>query len=91
MYRHSKKRQPVKRYFIHLCIKEPKKRILSFLDFKKDRKLLKRAKEEYFILSMTRQQLADSLSLRVETVIRALKELEKEGEIMFLGRKVCRQ
>lgn len=74
-----------------LCIKNPRKRILSFLNSKNTGKLLKQTQDGHYILPLTRQQLADSLSLRVETVIRALKDLEREGKIAFLGRKVCIQ
>lgn len=74
-----------------VCIKKPKNRILSFIDFQKDKTLPQKNQGDYFILPHTRQQLADTLSLRVETVIRALKELESEGEIEFASRKVCRR
>lgn len=43
-----------------------------------------------FEVTFTRQQLSDMLGLRVETVIRTIKQLEKEGELNIVGRKVFR-
>ena len=41
-------------------------------------------------LKLTRQQIADMTGLRVETVIRSIKSLEKKGELMIVNRKVYR-
>ncbi|WP_228451996.1 Crp/Fnr family transcriptional regulator [Chryseobacterium sp. G0186] len=41
-----------------------------------------------FPIEFTRQQLASLVGLRVETVIRALKKMEKEGSIVFKDRKI---
>lgn len=41
-----------------------------------------------FTIAFTRQQLANLTGLRVETVIRTLKKMEKEGDIIFKDRKI---
>lgn len=41
-----------------------------------------------FPIEFTRQQIANLVGLRVETVIRALKKMEKEGSIAFKDRKI---
>jgi CRP-like cAMP-binding protein len=40
------------------------------------------------VIPYTRQQLADMTSLRVETVIRTVKKMEKEGKLKLDGRKI---
>lgn len=44
--------------------------------------------EYCFPVELTRQQLANLVGLRVETVIRALKKMEKEGKIQIQNRKI---
>lgn len=41
-----------------------------------------------FHVELTRQQIANLLGLRVETVIRSLKKMEKEGQITIENRKL---
>jgi len=41
-----------------------------------------------FQVQLTRQQIANLVGLRVETVIRALKKMEKEGSITIENRKI---
>ncbi|MCT2563809.1 Crp/Fnr family transcriptional regulator [Chryseobacterium herbae] len=41
-----------------------------------------------FQIELTRQQIANLVGLRVETVIRALKKMEKEGNITIENRKI---
>ncbi|AZB27718.1 Crp/Fnr family transcriptional regulator [Chryseobacterium bernardetii] len=41
-----------------------------------------------FTVELTRQQLANLTGLRVETVIRTLKKMEQEGDIIFKDRKI---
>ncbi|MTI31873.1 Crp/Fnr family transcriptional regulator [Xanthovirga aplysinae] len=66
---------------------EPEHRILTLIDyFKKENPT---AQEKYEV-KLTRQQLADLCGLRVETVIRAIKNLEAKGEVEIIGRKVFR-
>jgi len=68
---------------------EPEHRVLKLIDhgivyfnFKKDA-------NGYFI-NFTRQQIGDLTGMRVETVIRAIKVLEKKGELKIINRKVYR-
>ncbi|WP_348797526.1 Crp/Fnr family transcriptional regulator [Flavobacterium adhaerens] len=68
---------------------EPEHRILKLIDyaiehfnFKKD--------ENGYLISFTRQQIGDLTGLRVETVIRAIKSLEKKSELKIIKRKVYR-
>ncbi|WP_052248472.1 Crp/Fnr family transcriptional regulator [Chryseobacterium taiwanense] len=44
--------------------------------------------EYCFPVELTRQQIANLVGLRVETVIRALKKMEKEGKIKIENRKI---
>jgi CRP-like cAMP-binding protein len=46
--------------------------------------------EDVLEVDFTRQQIADLTGLRVETVIRACKALEKKGEIEIKARKIFR-
>ena len=64
----------------------PEHRILTLIDFLKR----KYGSDELFQVEFTRQQIADLIGLRVETVIRAIKQLEQEGEIQIINRKVFR-
>ncbi|MDH4090808.1 MAG: Crp/Fnr family transcriptional regulator [Cyclobacteriaceae bacterium] len=43
---------------------------------------------EKMIIPFTRQQLADMTGLRVETVIRTIKKMEKEGKLELEGHKI---
>jgi len=42
------------------------------------------------MVEITRQQIADLTGLRVETVIRSIKSLERKGELSIVKRKVYR-
>ncbi|BDC97769.1 Crp/Fnr family transcriptional regulator [Persicobacter psychrovividus] len=44
--------------------------------------------ERPFLISLTRQEVADRLGLRVETVIRAIKKMEKEGIVSLINKKI---
>ena len=68
---------------------EPEHRVLKLIDhgiayfnFKKD--------TNGYLINFTRQQIGDLTGLRVETVIRAIKALEKKGELKIINRKVYR-
>ncbi|MEM7162706.1 MAG: Crp/Fnr family transcriptional regulator [Bacteroidota bacterium] len=63
-------------------------RILTLLDYFKG--LSDFHDRKSFEVNLTRQQIGDLCGLRVETVIRTLKELEQEGEIDIRKRKVFR-
>lgn len=69
-----------------ISVHPPEHRILTLIDFLKR----KYGTEGLFQVELTRQQIADLTGQRVETVIRAIKELEKEGEIQIIQRKVFR-
>lgn len=66
---------------------DAKHRILSFIDY---------LKREYgsdnkpFLVNLTRQQLSNLLGIRVETVIRIVKQLAENGEVELKGRKIFR-
>lgn len=68
---------------------EPEHRVLKLIDhgityfnFQKD--------INGFLINFTRQQIGDLTGLRVETVIRTIKALEKKGELKIINRKVYR-
>lgn len=68
---------------------EPEHRILRILDYLK--KYVHKAEGKFaYRVDLTRQQLADLTGLRVETVIRATKSLEKKGEVQIKKRKLYR-
>ena len=46
--------------------------------------------EDGYKIDLTRQQMGDLTGLRVETVIRTIKTLEKKGELKIVNRKVYR-
>lgn len=67
---------------------EPEHRILRIIDYLKH---MDKVEGKFnYRLNLTRQQLADLTGLRVETVIRATKSLEKKGELQIKKRKVYR-
>jgi CRP-like cAMP-binding protein len=68
---------------------EPEHRVLKLIDhgiayfnFQKDK--------NGYLINFTRQQIGDLTGLRVETVIRTIKALEKKGELKIINRKVYR-
>ncbi|MCB0451426.1 MAG: Crp/Fnr family transcriptional regulator [Aequorivita sp.] len=69
-----------------ISVHPPEHRILALIDFLKN----KYGTEELFQVELTRQQIADLTGQRVETVIRAVKQLEQEGELKLIKRKVFR-
>lgn len=65
---------------------EPEHRILSLLKhFKSKNALVSHSK---IIIPYTRQQLADMTGLRVETVIRTVKKMEKERKLLLEDHKI---
>lgn len=64
-------------------------RILRFFDYLKN-DVHKLTINSNFKIPYTRQQIADILGLRVETVIRSIKSLENKGEVKIISRKVYR-
>ena len=69
-----------------ISVHPPEHRILALIDFLKR----KYGSEELFQVELTRQQIADLTGQRVETVIRDVKQLEQEGELKIINRKVFR-
>jgi len=72
-----------------MSTQEPEHRILKLIDhgiayfnFKKD--------DNGYLITFTRQQIGDLTGLRVETVIRTIKALEKKGLLKIINRKVYR-
>lgn len=72
-----------------ISTQEPEHRVLKLIDhgiayfnFQKDK--------NGHLINFTRQQIGDLTGLRVETVIRAIKALEKKGELKIINRKVYR-
>ncbi|MFG4001270.1 Crp/Fnr family transcriptional regulator [Flavobacterium aquidurense] len=72
-----------------MSTQEPEHRVLKLIDhgivyfnFKKE--------ENGYLINFTRQQIGDLTGLRVETVIRTIKALEKKGILKIINRKVYR-
>ncbi|WP_019039098.1 Crp/Fnr family transcriptional regulator [Psychroflexus tropicus] len=68
---------------------DPEHRILRLLDYTK-KHIQNLEAHQILEVDLTRQQIADLTGLRVETVIRACKALEKKGEIRIVKRKLLR-
>lgn len=67
---------------------DPEKRLLTLMDYLKSHQGTN--SDEAYGIPMTRQQLADLTGLRVETVIRTIKQLERRGELEIIQRKIYR-
>jgi len=67
---------------------KPEHRILSLLDYLKKEEGI--PADQKFEVSLTRQHIADLTGLRVETVIRSVKTLEREGTLKLIGHKIYR-
>lgn len=63
---------------------DPEHRILSLLNYFKS----KNGRDTKVLIPYTRQQLADMSGLRVETVIRTVKKMEKEKKLTLDGHKI---
>jgi CRP/FNR family cyclic AMP-dependent transcriptional regulator len=66
---------------------EPEHRIITLLKYFKG-KNVKPGLQEKIIVPYTRQQLADMSGLRVETVIRTVKKMEREGKLVLEGHRI---
>lgn len=64
---------------------DPEHRLLTVLKYFKSK--LVNPKEK-ILIPFTRQQLADMTGLRVETVIRAVKKMEKDKKLLLEGHKI---
>lgn len=68
---------------------EPEHRVLTLIDYAiADFNFTK--EQHGYLINFTRQQIGDLTGLRVETVIRAIKSLEKKGALKIINRKVYR-
>ncbi len=67
-----------------VSIHPPEHRILTLLNHLKTTANTK----DLYEVNLTRQQISDLTGLRVETVIRAVKKLEKSGNLSILKRKI---
>ena len=66
---------------------DPEHRILSFIDYIKQES---KTGDRPFTVNLTRQQMADLLGIRVETIIRSVKNLAEKGELSIVARKIIR-
>ena len=66
---------------------DPDHRIISLLKHYKSKKMTS-CDDSSVRIPYTRQQIADMSGLRVETVIRTVKKLEKEGKLVLEGHKI---
>lgn len=66
---------------------DPEHRLNTLLKYFKSN-LSREEVGEKMIIPFTRQQLADMTGLRVETVIRTIKKMEKEGKLELEGHKI---
>lgn len=69
-----------------ISCQDAERRILFFLEYEK--KASTSCTKQQYEISLTRQLLGDLTGLRVETVIRTLKILEKKGYIKILNGKI---
>lgn len=72
-----------------ISLQDPEHCILRILDYLK-KEVYKLSGPFSFEVTLTRQQIADLTGLRVETVIRSTKNLEKKGELKIKNRKIFR-
>lgn len=68
---------------------DPEHRVLRLIDYSIEQLNFKK-EDSGFLINFTRQQIGDLTGLRVETVIRAIKSLEKKGDLKIINRKVYR-
>lgn len=67
---------------------DPEHRLITVMKYFRERLISKESGQEKVIIPFTRQQLADMTGLRVETVIRTVKKMEKEGKLSLEGHKI---
>lgn len=68
-----------------LSSQSPDKRLLKLLHYLKNQNP---TASEYYLVELSRQQLADLTGLRVETVIRTIKQLEKQAHLKIIEGKI---
>nr|WP_298794379.1 Crp/Fnr family transcriptional regulator [uncultured Allomuricauda sp.] len=72
-----------------ISTESPEHRLLKLIDYFKTH-IHKISKEEPYLVELSRQQMADLTGLRVETVIRAIKSLEKKKMVQLQSHKILR-
>lgn len=75
---------------VEMSSQTPEHRILSLLDYFKKQSHQGLPNDERVKFDITRQEIANLTGLRVETVIRAVKNLESKDEISLIYRKIWR-
>ena len=75
---------------VEMSSESPQHRVLSLLDYFKTYTIKNVVISKRYKIDFTRQEMANLTGLRVETVIRAIKALENNGEIKIIDRKVYR-
>lgn len=73
-----------------IASEDPEHRVLQLIDYAINHFDLNEDKNGYLV-DFTRQQIGDLTGLRVETVIRAIKSLEKKQMLKIINRKVYRK
>ncbi|MDD3003318.1 Crp/Fnr family transcriptional regulator [Flavobacterium sp.] len=73
-----------------IASEDPEHRVLQLIDYSIKHFNLSKDKNGYLV-DFTRQQIGDLTGLRVETVIRAVKSLEKKRMLKIINRKVYRE
>ena len=71
-----------------MSTQEPEHRILKLIDYLKAKE--NNSADAKYRVALTRQQIADITGLRVETVIREVKSLERKNEVQIEDRKIFR-
>lgn len=72
-----------------ISTENPEHRLLRLIDYFKIH-IHKISEKEPYLVELSRQQMADLTGLRVETVIRAIKSLEKKGKLRLQSHKIVR-
>ncbi|CAM3982270.1 Crp/Fnr family transcriptional regulator [Flavobacterium antarcticum] len=73
-----------------IASEDPEHRVLQLIDYAINHFDLSKDDNGYLV-DFTRQQIGDLTGLRVETVIRAIKSLEKKQMLKIINRKVYRE
>ncbi|MGK6342459.1 Crp/Fnr family transcriptional regulator [Chryseobacterium sp. DT-3] len=86
LYKQSARRLHYACLLHSICFSNPRSRILTIIN---DLKAGQQGNKEYsFIVPYTRQQIASMTCLRVETVVRTIKLMEKESTLKIMNGKL---
>ncbi|MDH6253452.1 CRP-like cAMP-binding protein [Chryseobacterium sp. H1D6B] len=72
----------------HVFSKNPNVRLKALMDYFKNTHYLQKNSDKEYLIPLTRQQMADLTGLRVETVIRTIKSMEKENLLIIKKRQI---